>query len=126
MEIVIVAAISSITGIVMAWMLNHNWFIRQDARHKYLIKRYKLKQDYGLLNKQTANKQKTGGLDLVKIAKDIGLESDQIQNILDSLKDQSDEEEEGSILENIPPELIDSFIQGISNKKEGNDEPPSY
>lgn len=119
MEIVLVTAISSITGIVIAWMLNNNWFKRQDARHRYLIKRYKLKQDYGLLNKQKKGSTRNeggGGLDLMQIAKNLGLESDQIQNILDTIQDSQDgqEEESESI---VTPELVQGILNGLNQGK---------
>lgn len=124
-ELIIVSLISSTFGLIGIMLLNHNWFARQKMKYNYQIKRAKLSKKHNTPVKEEKSPVEniSQWLPLLK-----NLDGDQIGALADRFLGGGEEIEEASaglegILDKIPPELIDSFIKGISKKESGTNEP---
>jgi len=120
-EFIIVSLITSCFGLLGLWMVNQNWYKRQKMKYNYQVKRAKLsqklkvpvKEDKGILD------QATQWLPLLR-----GLDGDQIGELADRFLGGGGEEISQAsgglegILDNIPPEMINSFLKGLSKKDE--------
>ena len=118
-ELIIVSVISGLFGMFGIWLLNNNWFKRQDAKYKYQIRRAKLSHKY-----KTPVKEEKSGMDTFKdilplISK---LDSDQLGALADRFIESEPEEMDalGNILDKLPPGVIDNFLKGLAGgeKKE--------
>lgn len=119
-EFIIVALISTMGGLFGLYLVNQNWFKRQEIKYRYQMKRAKLSQKMKVPVKEEKSTMETIGgiLPLLK-----GLDGDQIGALADRFLGGGEElpiEPEGllGLLDNIPPELIQSFLKGLA-KKEG-------
>jgi hypothetical protein len=117
-EFIIVALISTLGGLAGLMMINHNWFKRQEAKFSYDLKRARLNQKGKTIQK---TKESSIGGDLISKALPAILEHlapDQIEDLADRFLSGGDGETSGlgTILDNIPPELIQSFLSGLKNK----------
>lgn len=110
------------------FLLNQNWFKRQDAKHKYLIKRLKLGQQYKILNtrlqSEIRDEEPTALGNLGGIANLLrGLDKDQIGELADRFL--GSDEPAGSpdvgntLLDfaNQNPEIVQGLLEGITKRK---------
>jgi len=121
-----VSIIGIIGAIITTQLWQMNWFKRENFKiqksnvmSQNKIKLRKLERDLGLnKDKNVQPVEQKGILDLVK-----GMDRDKIEGILELLQNNegSGEEGTGSILDQIPPELIQGFLQGISKKNDKNE-----
>jgi len=121
-----VSIIGIIGAIITTQLWQMNWFKRENFKiqksnvmSQNKIKLRKLERDLGLnKDKNVQPVEQKGILDLVK-----GMDRDKIEGILELLQNNegSGEEGSGSILDQIPPELIQGFLQGISKKNDKNE-----
>jgi len=100
------------------WIVNQNWFKRQEVKYKYQMKKAKLKQKYKLQDQELDEKPSTiqslGQLaPLIK-----KLDQDQIQGLIDTFT--GDEPEEDSISSLMP--LAQSVLQGLNSNKKPDDD----
>lgn len=129
-ELIIVTLISSTFGLIGLMLINRNWFLRQKIKYDYQLKRAKMTKRLS-----TPVVQEKSGFDTVKDLLPLfkGLDSDQIGALADRFLGGGEElpiESGGlnSILDNIPPELIQSFLKGLTKDKEapGNDQAKNF
>jgi len=118
-ELIIVTIISSTFGLIGILLLNHNWFKRQKVKYDYQLKRAKLSKKM----KVPVKEEKTTMDTLTSLAPLLkNLDADQIGGLIDVFTGGGGapiEESTGleSILENIPPDMIKSFLKGLSTKE---------
>lgn len=101
-------------------LLNRNWFARQKMKYNYQIKRAKLSKRYNTPVKEEKSPMDniSQWLPLLK-----NLDGDQIGALADKFLGGGEEMEEATglegILDKIPPDVIDSFLKGLSKKESG-------
>ena len=126
-ELIIVALISTMGGLFGLYLVNQNWFKRQEIKYRYQMKRAKLSQKM-----KVPVKEETGILDQASQWLPIlkNLDSDQLGGLIDTFTGGGgggatplDDESSGlmDILDKVPPEVIDSFLKGLSKKEGGGD-----
>ena len=121
-----VSILGIIGAIITTQLWQMNWFKRENFKiqksnvmSQNKIKLRKLERDLGLSkDKNVQPVEQKGILDLVK-----GMDRDKIEGILELLQNNegSGEEGSGSILDQIPPEIIQGFLQGITKKNDKNE-----
>lgn len=136
-DFIVESIIMAINGVVIVMLLNRNWFARQklksDLREKEMNYAYKIdKKKLKLRGLKTSAAINTpldslGGftkyLPMLK-----SLDGDQIQDLISIFiggEEGDDEVKPSGILEqiigNVPPEMIQSFIEGFVGKKKEQD-----
>lgn len=124
-EIIIVSVISTIGGLFGLWLVNQNWYKRQEFKYKYMLKRQKLSQK-GKIPKSSVP-DKPSGLstvaNLLPLLKT--LDPDQIGALVDKFTGDQDVAPSGGggldfLMEfaESNPEMVQSFLKGIGEKKE--------
>lgn len=138
-----VSVISGVFSIVCIQLLNQNWFKRQELKsqlrlrelgYKYKIdkRKLRLKEKITVPDYDTPLEGGLGGLN--KYAKWLpilkSLDQDQIGEILNILggnmasQEYDDESPISQILDNLPPDLITSFLEGLNKNK--SEQPKGY
>lgn len=122
MEFVFLGIISTISTIICIQLLNRNWFLRQKLKYDLECKKLKYKQKLSKMKLKQPDTpieglgQYTKWLPLLK-----GLDSEQIQDLIGIVTGGGDAQLEednplSSIISNIPPEVINGFLQGLTDK----------
>ena len=109
--------------IILFQMWNNSWFKKENfklqrdtVKAENRLKLKKLEKEFGLKGKSVASeiKNESSIMDLLK-----NLDRDKITDILELLQGGETTEKEGiaGILEQIPPELIEGFLNGLKDKQ---------
>jgi hypothetical protein len=121
-ELIFLGFIMLIGQIILLQMWNHNWFKKENfklqrdtVKAENRIKLKKMEKELGLGGRSASTeiKNESSLIDLLK-----NLDRDKIGGILEAL--QPDEEQEGGltgIINNLPPELIENFLEGLKSGK---------
>lgn len=108
--------VGGIFTIIITQLLNRNWFLREQMKHKYNIMRFKLGKRYKLKEAELPSRTQRGILDQLK-----GIDRNTIGTILDALQG---EEEYGSdeiqdlLGSPIVQKIIEGYAQGQQKKPE--------
>lgn len=125
-EMIIISVITTIGGMFSLWMINQNWFKRQEAKHKYYLKRLTLSKKF----KAPPPQQELGALSsLAQILPALkGLDLEQISDLVDRFQQgsQPQGESEADILTDLlRSPIAQQFLKGLSQggkKDEGEEE----
>jgi hypothetical protein len=131
-ELIIVSVISLIGCIIVTQLFNHNWFRRQNMKYGHEANMYKLRKSYS----QTKTPPSAPASSPISLANNLpeilklvrGLDPDQLGSLLDIVGGGSIEAEPETasdilstlIREN--PELVQSFVKGLTHGKETSNE----
>ena len=127
--LIVCAIIGLVGSIIVTQMWQNNWIKKESFKLKKKnildenrIKMKKLERELGVTNiKDTPEPPENKGiLDLLK-----GLDKDKIEGILDMLQGGEEGEEPGGlggIIDQLHPELVKGFLNGINKKKDENQE----
>ena len=130
-EFIFASFISLLGGIIVIELMNHNWFKKEDyklrrdfARSKYRIDLKKMEKDLGFPTKARVIEPQTqpqGNFNLNSIQSLLPLlktlDPDQLGAIIDGLSGEGGGGSGGAlegILGALPPELIQSFLSGVT------------
>ena len=112
-------------------MWNRNWFKKENFKmQKQLVmkqnnlKLKKLERELNLVGGSKLDKEEKGLGDLIK-----GLDTDKIKGLLDMVQGEEDEDGEGGglggIIDNLPPDLVKNFVEGLKSGKKNETETTS-
>jgi len=123
-ELIIVALISTLGGLGGLWIINQNWFKRQEVKYRYQMRRAKLSQKYKTPVKEEKSTLGVIG-DLAPLLRN--LDSDQIGALADRfLGGDIDTGAEGNALDGLlsfaqdNPEIVNGFLKGLNSGKGEN------
>ena len=130
-ELIFVGFIMLIGQIILMYMWNANWFKKENFKmQKSLVmkqnnlKLKKLERDLNLVGGSKLDKEEKGLGDLIK-----GLDTDKIKGLLDMVQGEEDEDGEGGglggIIDNLPPDLVKNFVEGLKSGKKNETETTS-
>ena len=129
-ELIIVSIITTIGMLLGMWILNQNWFKRQEVKYRYQLKRAKLSKKISVPVKEEPTTIGTLG-QLLPLLKN--LDGDQISALADRFLGEGDASGiEGDALGGLlqfaekNPSLVKSFLDGLGTQQEGKQPPETY
>ena len=128
MQLIIVSIISTIGGLFGIWLINQNWFKRQEVKYKYKLRELKERGKQKLPKNAPESPSLLGNagtlLNLVR-----GLDPDQIGTLIDIVGGNETPESGGDFLTDLVqnnPELVQSFINGLTKGNKSDEQKPGF